>query len=308
MAKANRADDISGQKPRTRDFPKTLLLAGSARSGSSILYRLLASHERVEAQYEPRPLYDLVGYIDQIEGKPFKYLWDSYLRFEVGAQNLAGRALNLNEADVSSAHFFITRTEIERRLAQSIGEKELLQNLNDITLLVKLVGVVPKIAALQRVVELNWVWIGRHPAAILASLMSKGWFSDEMVFSGQFPATFYGNLPGPFWLDTQHVENFFSRSELDRCVLYITAMQNLESAPGADLMVDYSRLCNKPANVLSAIEARLKLKTGPMTEHVVESLSPPRTHSLEDFDLDVRQKASLKEDWERWKEQEASFY
>lgn len=289
-------------------YPYTLLLAGSARSGSSILYRLLASHECVEARYEPWPLYALISYLKQIEEESFHYLWQSYLEFEVGVQSLAGRGLNLHKADISSAHSFITQGEIERRLTQSIGEKDLLKNLKGTSLLVKLVGVVPKLADLQRIVGFDWVWIGRNPASILASLISRRWFSDEIVFSNEFPDTLYGRLPTPFWLNPEDGELFLTGSEIDRCVLYITAMQSIGAGRDARLMVNYDRLCADPTQVTGAIESRLGLRPGPLTQQVVESLSASGAPSLEDFGLNVRQKELLMEEWQQWQEKEASFY
>jgi len=285
-----------------------LVLAGSARSGTSVFYRLLASLQPVEARYEPRSLFDLIARMRGISADDFNYIWDSYFEFEVGVANLAARGMNLNKRDESSAYRFKSAGEIRRRLSRSLSTADAREELDGIVLMVKLPDIVPRIVELRDRVNFRWVWIGRNPTDTLRSILKKGWFSDAFLSSGEPPFQLMRESQVPLWLAEDQIDEFLGGSEVDRAVMYVEAMHDSRLAPPPDLMVDFDRLCKDPGGVVEAVCETFDLAVGPKTDGVIKSFRLQMHEKSESLPLTGAQREKLSELWASWTLREGFYF
>ena len=78
---------------------RSVVIIGTARSGTRIMGSLLWSLEETEYLFEPLMLYSLVPMIEEIPKDRWKYLFETYLVEEFLFNAMAGRFLNFNEHD-----------------------------------------------------------------------------------------------------------------------------------------------------------------------------------------------------------------
>ena len=83
-----------------------VVLSGSARSGTSILAAAVASFNNFELDYESPTLLPLLTSGNHVDSETFRLIWASHVHKKVVIDALAGRSLNLNPHEESSAHRF----------------------------------------------------------------------------------------------------------------------------------------------------------------------------------------------------------
>ena len=93
-----------------------VLISGSARSGTTILSKILHSFKNVELVYEPPVLFSLFALLPEIEEKQWRLLYETYLYEEFFINALSGRSVNCNRKDDSSIFLVKDKEELDKRL------------------------------------------------------------------------------------------------------------------------------------------------------------------------------------------------
>ena len=104
---------------------EAIIITGAARSGTTIMAKLIHSMEGVECVHEPAMLYSLVSLIDRLDRESWEMLYETYMFQEFLFAALAGRALNCNLEDGSSIYKVKGKAWIEGRLSHSMRQREI---------------------------------------------------------------------------------------------------------------------------------------------------------------------------------------
>ena len=159
-----------------------ILVSGSARSGTTIIGKLLHSFEHVEYAFEPPMLFSMMPLITKIPEAQWKLLYETYLYEEFFINALCGRSINCNCCDDSSIYSVKGAEQIKRRLNRSIGKVKAELLGADYTLAFKMPDIVPFVPLLlQYYPHTRVVIMIREAVGTLNSLIAKKWFAVENI-------------------------------------------------------------------------------------------------------------------------------
>ena len=128
-----------------------IIITGSARSGTTIMGKIVHSFQGVEYVNEPPMLFSLISKIDDVGPNIWKLLYETYLYEEFLINALAGRSINCNRGDDSSIYHVKGNEEIEARLQNSYGKLEVedIIKLKNIQLAYKIPNIVPYVSKIN---------------------------------------------------------------------------------------------------------------------------------------------------------------
>ena len=101
-----------------------ILISGSARSGTTIMGKVIHSFDGIEYTYEPPLLFSLFPLINQLAEQDWRLLYETYLYEEFMLNSLAGRAINCNRKDDSSIYNVKSESEVASRLQSTLSKNE----------------------------------------------------------------------------------------------------------------------------------------------------------------------------------------
>jgi len=255
---------------------QSILITGSARSGTSIVNTLVHSLNGIESEFEPPMLFSLIPMIGKMDNVQWTMLFETYLYEDVFIPALSGRRINLNRYDDSSIWKAKDETAIADRLSQSWSKKDAVEKSTKHRLAFKMPDIVPFLKSIKtHYPGMKLITTRRDYRTTLSSLMKKGWFSTEVLDTGSvWPFSCHENQCIPYWVDEQDHSYWTGMTELERCAYYFIKMNE-----GLMLMPErhdvwYEDLIEKPENVISRISCYLNASTTPITTKVLETISP----------------------------------
>ena len=101
-----------------------IIISGCARSGTTILGKIISSFKNIEYSFEPPTIASLLALISTLPKKEWKFLYETYLYEELLLNSLAGRGINCNRADDSSIYKVKSEKIINDRLKNSLRKKD----------------------------------------------------------------------------------------------------------------------------------------------------------------------------------------
>lgn len=265
---------------------RLLVITGVGRSGTSILGKLIASHEDVFYLYEPAA-FRLLAFLAQ-QDEPRRVVHSQLLRsvlFEdFFLQVIHGRAINFNPLDESCVERTMDRGGIEERWRELRGRSDVLAYLEERRplLVVKspefqpLCPVLPEAFPGCRVLHIE-----RHGNAVLSSSLGRGWYSDAYLRSAMvdwlLPASPERATAQPFYLDAPAREIFSGSNATTRSACVWRCLQEAWSRfrdTGATglLGTRYEDLVADPVGVVASLGGALGLTPSPRTEALVEEI------------------------------------
>lgn len=264
---------------------QSVLITGSARSGTSIFGKLMGSLERVEYFFEPPTLFSLFAMLDDLPGREARFLFDTYLYEELLIGALSGRAINLRDQDDSSIRHTKPEAEINRRLEGSARKSEM--DTSAAVIAVKLPDFVNRLSAITQTLGVRRLVISvRDPRSTISSLLRRGWFTDAALQAGDitWPNRFEGRIPRPHWVPSDWHSAWDDMTEADRAALYYISQTDLpEDLPQTTLIFGYHQMIAQPRALLAAVAQPLGLGFGPCTDTILDQVKVQE--STEDFDL-----------------------
>lgn len=251
-----------------------ILITGSARSGTTILGKLVHSFQSVELDFEPPLLLSLLSVINEGSSYHWRLLYETYIYEDFLLNAIGGRRINLNRHDDSSIYGAKGEAEVAIRLAHSLRKIEAEERSVDATFAYKLPDIVPYVPSLKRLYPgTRVVVMKRNAQETISSLLLKGWFSDGNLRRNViWPYRTDGTVPTPHWVGDAYRDKWQSMSEIDRCAYYYIRMSESESEIDGRVEVKYSDLIAKPAAVTRDLADILGLQFGGTTESIISQV------------------------------------
>lgn len=253
-----------------------ILISGCARSGTTIVGKLLHTFADVEFNHEPPIMFAMLPLINELPEYHFKLLYETYLYEDFFIDALCGRRINCNRGDDSSVWNVKSEQEVSRRLAVSIPKKDSEKQGVYSHIAYKLPDVTPYLADLKRIYPESRIVITRRSAVgTLSSMLEKSWFSDANAQSNLiWPFVQRNGFKIPYWVEPHNVDNWCHMSELDRCAYYyIRINQTADEVPDY-FELKYSELLSDASKVATKLASQLGLSFGPRTQEVIDSIKP----------------------------------
>lgn len=251
-----------------------ILITGSARSGTTLMGKIVSSFHGVEYAFEPPMLFTLFSLVGDLNEYHWRLLYETYLYEDFLINALAGRNLNLNRIDDSAAHQVKSKEEIERRLNTSLRKEEAERLTRGTTLAYKMPDVVPMVPTVKTYYpETRVVFMLRDAVGTINSILQKKWFSKEAIGKSLvWPFCIFGDLRVPFWVKPEDREYWTTLSELDRAAYYyVRVNEGVENIPGRFEVV-YDDLVAKPGLVVGKLIEELGMRHGPRTGEIVAGI------------------------------------
>lgn len=282
---------------------KAIFVTGCARTGSTLAARLINSLQDVELTNEPSFLYCHFPLIDSMEKSVWKYLYESYLFEDLLMQGLQGRNINLNRRDDGSFWHSKPTAQINDRILVSHRRRETLEIAARQKPGYKLTDMLRYISPFRSLYpQADIVVLVRKPESVIASILSKGWYSNNDLLNVRslWPFREQGGLAIPYWVPLEDMDEFCRMSELERCVYYYI-LQHEHLSEGLNLRVlDYDQLLENPGAVFAALAETIGSNYGPMTDALLKAVQEPeKDRSVDMSMIDSRMKSRLKEATDR---------
>jgi hypothetical protein len=287
---------------------RAVLLSGSARSGTSVLGAAVASFKNFELDYESPTLLPLLASGNRVDSETFRLIWASHVHRKVVIDALAGRSLNLNRHEESSAHRYLPSKEIEQRLSKAHTLAELHDSAHRARPLLKIPQAV---TYLDRVATefpgTKFVVTGRAPEATITSLLARGWFHDEMGLASKTtsPVRNFQGIRVPFWVPNSKMEEFAASSELDKAIMYYLFVHETSAGIANGILIDYDELVEKPHETLEFVAEYVQGDFGDRTIDMISQFVERPVSSSQASVLDAMRPSQIREicdTWDKWTE------
>lgn len=253
-----------------------ILITGSARSGTTIMGKVVSSFAEVEYTFEPPLLFSLFALIEEMEPQQWKLLYETYLYEEFMLNALAGRTINCNRSDDSSIYNVKSPEEIQGRLNRSLSKQEAEVVAGSSIVVYKMPDIVPYLGKLNAYYPATRVVVMlRGAVETLNSLLNKGWFNEVGVRENLiWPFRVCDGVNVPYWVRKGDDELWVGLSEIDRAAYYyIRVNEGLDGLPDR-IELRYDELVSDPRRVVEGLSERLHLEFGTETERIIREIKP----------------------------------
>jgi hypothetical protein len=285
--------NLSISKSASNKVSNAILISGSARSGTTLIGKVIHSLKNVEYSFEPATLFSLIPLINSINKNEWKLLYETYLYEDFFINALGGRSVNCNTIDDSSIYKVKSRDDIEARLNRSIGKVEAEKNGRNGVIAYKMPDIVPFIPKMiEYYPNMRVVIMERGPIETINSLFAKKWFSERVGNRNTiWPFSVQNKIKTPFWVCDKDIDLWCSMNEIDRCAYYYiqvnSRMQN-------SINLQYESFIKNPYESVSNLAADLGLEFGDKTCDIINSVKlSARVRDndiLEKISFELRQK------------------
>lgn len=257
-----------------------ILISGSARSGTTIVGKLIHSFETVEYIFEPPALIALFPLIESLSEKDWNYLYEAYLYEEFLINAISGRAINTNLADDSSIYAVKDKAEIDVRLARSWPKVEASELAAQRKAAYKIPNIVPYIPTLRtRYPSMSIIMMMRGALETIHSLLEKHVFTPGHPSAAlPWPYRSDGGQRIPYWVQRGDEGLWRELNELDRCAYYYIRMNDGVEETDKQIILKYSTLISKPHEVAESLAEQLGVKFGLYTTDIIKQIKPLGKH------------------------------
>lgn len=262
-----------------------VIVSGSARSGTTILGKIIHSFKNVEYAFEPPYLFSLIPLINKISKDDWKIFYETYLYEDFFLNAICGRNINCNKNDDSSIYNVKSSQEINLKLQASLSKKQLEIIASQYVLAYKMPDIVSFIGKIAEYYpDTIVVVMNRDAIGTINSLLQKKWFHDDNLKSNLiWPFRICNNFHVPFWVKENDERKWLEMSEIDRSAYYYIRVN--EGAEKIQLKIDinYNDLVERPAHVVKRLSEKLSLQYGDKTEEIIAQIKPSR--AVKDCDI-----------------------
>lgn len=254
------------------------LVTGAMRTGSTMVGRLLRSLKNFEVFHEPAVAYTLFPLIDALDSRHWKMLFTSCIFEDCLIGSLGGTALNMNRHNESFLFHSSTVSSYRKRVRHNNDHEALVELSKEKLVAIKIPEMMPYIERYKELFpDAKTLITLREPEGVIASLLVKGYFSDQRtyVLPKKWP-----NLVGPkgsflpFWLKDNQVDRWLASSEADRCCLAYIAQYETYKKCLTDGIIDYDEFCNNPRKYFDGLAQANGWEYGGKTEELLSQVRP----------------------------------
>lgn len=271
---------------------RSIIITGCARSGTTLIGKILSTASNVEYFFEPESLVSLFAFASSLSDDLYKNFYCSLLVEHLCFGSLAGRNLNFNSNDDSYVGNSKDHLELERRTSKSWRREEVLDILDNIKPVFKIPSILPFIPKnhYANFPESKIVCILRDPSSVYRSIKSKQWFTRRAAvlapYWGHNQSVPHVSSLAPYWVREKDLRGWITMTETQKFayyyeLIYKSALNTIKNL----VLIDYNRLVDNPQKIIDSLFLDLGLKSTPMTDNVLSSVSKRRATS-DQFNLE----------------------
>jgi hypothetical protein len=247
----------------------SLIITGVARSGTSLVGKLIGSLKGIEYQYEPPTLKGISSlYVSgQLDTSTAKILLTIYLSEDLLLEAVQGRRANLRPSDYSMALNTISWPDLAHRWQELGNRDDALEWIkkNNLRLAVKIPNVIDSFELFNQVIpELQVVLVLRDGRDVVQSILDKKWMTDDSLKREMWPySNFQDEIPVPYWVSkTKHEEWPHMTPSTRACMMwsyYSSIGHNLFINNSTSLIttVRYEDLVRYPSKTINSLSDKL---------------------------------------------------
>ena len=250
----------------------SIILFSSARSGSTLLGKIMGSTKNSEYCHEPKFLSYIIANIDNYKKVEFKNLFNCYVYEDFLTQSLAGRNINTNKNDDSSIYNFKDTNIIKKRLIKTNPKILTIKQSKNSIPIIKILHASMNIEKFIKIKkDIRVVRLIRNPHDLIASLLKKRWLSNYNLKNlyNEFSLKEINNIKVPYWYKGSSI-SWYEMKEIDRCFYYYLNL-NAYNPNKKILLIDYDDFIKSKAKREKFFHY-LNLKKTSKTESILKSL------------------------------------
>jgi len=263
---------------KSKSIDNMVIIGGSARSGTTIMGKLISSLKNIEYYFEPPMLESLLLKKGEISDASLKELLQLYFYDNFLIDHLAGRNINLNKNDDSCILYAKSQQEIDKRHEKTLTRLEIENISKNITFSFKLPEIVFLLDYFNEFFpHSRKVLMHRNPNDVINSIIKKQWFSDKFLHENHLSQLFskkvVNEIKVPYWVMEEDEDFWVKTTELNRCAYYYIQISKAILDNRFDsIIVNYDDFVIKPKIILEFISDKLKLDITEKTLEVVSTV------------------------------------
>ncbi len=253
---------------------KAIVITGSARSGTTILGKILHSFNNVEYTFEPPLLISLFTLIEKLNEEDWKLLYETYLYEDFLITSLSGRNFNFNTSDDSCIFNAKKKSFVENRLSKSLRKHEAVRIVEKYQIVWKIPSIPIYINRLIRYYpKTKVIYVKRSISDTMNSLLKKQWFNNNTLKNNNlnWPNNNYKGLIVPFWVKKNDSKKWINMTEIDRCAYYILRMNDFTHNKNF-IYIEYEDLIKGPFDAILKLSKSLGLEWGAKTKEILNTV------------------------------------
>ena len=272
----------------TNAVAHSIFLTGSTRSGTSMMGELFLSFSDFELFHEPPFTYLFLPLINDVDEQLWRIVFETYLFEDNQMLAIPGRKLNFNRGDDSSVYRGKTEEDLAARTARTMRRTEILPIALDRQFCFKMPEMLPFLPKLRSYYpDMTTVVMLRKPEGVVASILAKGWYSDDALsnVTGEWLFRRDTELRIPYWVPEDFVSRWTEMSELERCCFCYSHQYKHIVGRTDCLIVDYDDFLTDPNPKFATLTKLLECRFGPKTEELLAGVAETRRDRNLPFDF-----------------------
>lgn len=259
----------------TQKCSEAIFISGSARSGTTIMGKIVHSFKNVEYRFEPPLLFPLFALLPVMKERRWRLLFENYLYNEILVESLTGRSINCNREDDSSIYKVKAEKEINERLTRSFPRLEIENRILDHTIALKMPDIVHYLPKYRRYYpKARIVIMLRKAGEVILSILKKGWFTDEALQyqNSNWPNRLWNGKRIPFWVELGFEASWDQMDEVNRAAYYYLQSNRAVSKISDAILIKYDDLVENPEKVVSQLSEKLNVPYGEKTKEILDTI------------------------------------
>lgn len=270
---------------RSAVLNNSVLIGGCARSGTTILGKLIGSLDNVEYFFEPSFLHKFIYAHRDMSLQLWGEILSWYLYDDLLLNSLAGRNLNWNKNEDSCVLNFKSE-EIRNRLCTNHRKNDIEARVDKFKLAIKIPDLIFNVPLFKAIYpDIKAIAMIRKPEDVIFSVLVKNWFTDEALtdssITPQIPYVVVNKFRYPLWVPSHDYNEWRIISPADRAVYYYLSINKfLWEKRSMFFVLSYEHLLAETEVCANRISHYLGSKFSEKTMEVIKSISPRSSKKL----------------------------
>lgn len=276
-----------------RHLKKIIIIAGPARSGTSILGKILGSCKNTEYWYEPETFQYISTLYNKISKKIWKILFERYITENL-LRLITGRSINFKKNENSSIFDLKSKKEIKKKLQNKLSELDLNDYLkkNQVNLIIKSPSV--ELNYLMKIFpKYKIIFTLRDHYEVINSLIKRKWFRNKNYLKTFLPSVRIKNHNYPLWMKKKYLKFWNGSNEETKCAIYLLYCYDEARKFNNIIYFKYKESIDYPEKSSRLIIKKLGLKLSDQTLKIIKKVRKPKS-SLQLKRNEIRNKINPK--------------
>ena len=242
-------------------------ITGCARSGTTILGKILSTLKNVEYAYEPEFLFSLLPSINKINKKEWLKIYNAYIVEELLFNLCTGRRANFKKSEDSYIGHSLDFKKINKKLNINIrrGNFDKYLSKNKKILIIKIPDVSKNLTILQKYYPKNkFIVTNRNSSSIINSIIKKKWFLNNKTLPW-----IYNN---PDLFGENNFKKWIKLNEKQKANFYVNLMSMNCKKIKNKTNFSYDELIKNPHKEIDKVCKFLKLKKTTKTNEIIATV------------------------------------